>query len=369
MALRKVTAYPWQSLDRITRRSVQASTAVSRRVERAVNLAALADTFGSLLGTETQIVVRRISAAEGRPTSLGTTLAFELSDGSTRLDLSFEPELATLVLSRLLGKAPLLSSPSAALDPALRGALAAVVIEACRRTRAELVLRVAEPRSLPPGPEQQAQAALVEATLLVDGQPFPVRAWAQIGSAPTQGLKPPNLAALGELSISVPLVVGAALALRSELAALARGDAWLAGSGFWIDRSGAGRGALLGGRGELGVAVDLASDGRIVVRDDRVALSFDPERMMADSDTTTGQLAEVVLDQPVVVRVELGAVTLTAREWSALRAGDVIETGRRVAEPALLRIAGRAVARGELVNVEGELGVRILEILAPASDE
>ena len=268
----------------------------------------------------------------------------------------------------MLGRAPLLSAASAALDPALRGALAAVVIEACRRSRAEIVLRVAEQRSLAQAPEQHAEAALVEATLLVDGQPFPVRAWAQIGHAPTQEFPPPALAALGDLPISVPVVVGAAQALRSELASLSRGDAWVAGSGFWIDRSGTGRGALIGGRGELGVAVDLASDGRIVVRGDRVGISSDPNGAMADSDQTTGQLADVVLDQPIVVRVELGAVTLTAREWAALRAGDVIETGRRVAEPVTLRVAGREVARGELVNVEGELGVRILEILEPTGD-
>jgi type III secretion system YscQ/HrcQ family protein len=368
MALKQVTAYPWQALDRVTRRSIRAGAAVRRRVERGVNFGAFAAALGSVVGSDTEIVVRRVSAAEGRPTSLGTTLAFELGDGSALVDLSFEPELATLILSRVLGRAPPLSAPAAALDPALRGALAAVLIEACRRTRAENAVRVAEQRGLALAPELQADAALVEATLVIDGQPFPVRAWAQIAHAPTQDFRPPHLSTLGELPVSVPLVAGAALAARAELQSLRRGDAWLPGAGWWIDRSGAGRAALLGARGELGVAVDLASDGRIVVRGDRVALSFDPNGAMADSDQTTGQFAEVVLDQPIVVRVELGCVVLTAREWAALRAGDVIETGRRVAEPVALRVAGREVARGELVNVEGELGVRILEILEGASD-
>jgi flagellar motor switch/type III secretory pathway protein FliN len=369
MALRKaVTAYPWQSLDRVTRRSVRSGAAVRRRVERAVNFGALASALGAVAGSEIEIVVRRISAAEGRPVSLGTTLAFELGDGSTVLDLSFEPELATLLLSRVLGRAPPLSATTTALDPALRGALAAVLIEACRRTRAEIVLRVAEQRNATLAPEQHADAALVEATLLIDGQPFPLRAWAQIAHDPTRDSPAPGLGALGELTISLPLVIGAALATRSELGSLERGDAWLAGPGWWIDGSGAGRGALMASPGELGVAVDLASDGRIVVRGDRVALSSDPNGAMADSDPTTIELADVVLDQPIVVRVELGAVTLTAREWAALRAGDVIETGRRVAEPVTLRVAGREVARGELVNVEGELGVRILQVLTGARD-
>jgi flagellar motor switch protein FliM len=70
---------------------------------------------------------------------------------------------------------------------------------------------------------------------------------------------------------------------------------------------------------------------------------------------------EAILEAPVVVRVELGSVTMTAREWSLLGTGDVIAVGRRVSEPVILRIAGMEVARGELVDIEGELGVRIRE--------
>jgi flagellar motor switch protein FliM len=44
----------------------------------------------------------------------------------------------------------------------------------------------------------------------------------------------------------------------------------------------------------------------------------------------------------------------------------VIETGRRIAEPVTLRVAGQVVARGELVDVEGELGVRIRELFGRA---
>jgi flagellar motor switch/type III secretory pathway protein FliN len=68
-----------------------------------------------------------------------------------------------------------------------------------------------------------------------------------------------------------------------------------------------------------------------------------------------------VLDAPLVVRVEVGAVTLTASEWAALGPGDVVALGRRVHEPIVLRVAGAEVARGELVDIEGELGVRIRE--------
>jgi flagellar motor switch/type III secretory pathway protein FliN len=55
----------------------------------------------------------------------------------------------------------------------------------------------------------------------------------------------------------------------------------------------------------------------------------------------------------------VGSVTLTAREWAALSPGDVVETGLRIAGPVVLRVAGQEVGRGELVSVDGELGVRI----------
>ena len=63
-----------------------------------------------------------------------------------------------------------------------------------------------------------------------------------------------------------------------------------------------------------------------------------------------------------MVRVELGAVSMSAREWAQLGAGDVIETAQRIAEPVVLRVAGREVGRGELVNVDGQVGVRIQKL-------
>jgi type III secretion protein Q len=79
--------------------------------------------------------------------------------------------------------------------------------------------------------------------------------------------------------------------------------------------------------------------------------------------TTDGEtLTDVLLETPVVVRVELGAVSMTAREWAELGPGDVIETAQRIAEPVVLRVAGREVGRGELVNVDGHVGVRIQKL-------
>ena len=69
---------------------------------------------------------------------------------------------------------------------------------------------------------------------------------------------------------------------------------------------------------------------------------------------------DVLADVPLVVRVELGAAELSASAWADTRPGDVIALGRGIGEPVVLRVSGTEVARGELVVIEGELGVRVL---------
>jgi flagellar motor switch/type III secretory pathway protein FliN len=85
------------------------------------------------------------------------------------------------------------------------------------------------------------------------------------------------------------------------------------------------------------------------------------EMTEAERDNT---VLDAVGDVPVVVRVEIGEARMAARDWASLGRGDVITVGRRVGELVLLRVGGVPVARGELVNVDGEVGVRIAERLA-----
>ena len=67
-------------------------------------------------------------------------------------------------------------------------------------------------------------------------------------------------------------------------------------------------------------------------------------------------------DVPVTLVVELGRVNLTLRRLADLKPGDVIELGRHSREPVELPSGGRLVARGELVQIDTELGVRITQV-------
>jgi flagellar motor switch/type III secretory pathway protein FliN len=53
---------------------------------------------------------------------------------------------------------------------------------------------------------------------------------------------------------------------------------------------------------------------------------------------------------------------MSAAEWAALRPGDVVQSGRRIDHAVILRTGGREIARGELVDIEGEIGVRITQV-------
>jgi type III secretion system YscQ/HrcQ family protein len=68
-------------------------------------------------------------------------------------------------------------------------------------------------------------------------------------------------------------------------------------------------------------------------------------------------------DAPLELSVELARFSLTLGELQRTQPGDVLITGRRIGEAVTLRVAGRAIAQGELVDVEGEIGVRITQFL------
>jgi flagellar motor switch/type III secretory pathway protein FliN len=61
--------------------------------------------------------------------------------------------------------------------------------------------------------------------------------------------------------------------------------------------------------------------------------------------------------------VELARIPVTAEQVVALKVGQVVDLNRVPGEPVELSVNGKVVARGELVEVEGHLGVRILSLL------
>jgi flagellar motor switch protein FliM len=72
--------------------------------------------------------------------------------------------------------------------------------------------------------------------------------------------------------------------------------------------------------------------------------------------------ADLMNDIPLQIAVELGRVGTTAEEVVALKVGHVFDLNRVAGEPLDLSVNGKVVARGELVEIDGNLGVRILSL-------
>jgi flagellar motor switch/type III secretory pathway protein FliN len=351
----RATPYPWNSLESVSRVATQRAAQARRQVQAMLDPCRLGAALGELLESEVSIIVQRVTCTTPRRRPL-TELAFELADSGACCLLSIEPEFAASALARVLRR-PITLTQQGAVDDSLSGALHALLFELARRCGARSALQLLGPSEA----KARAREVFIEATVLVDGTAYPVLAALKL--AELQKLGEPTLQELGELPIAIPLVVGWSLAERTSLADFLPGNAWFPGPGLWLDQAGGGAVALAAPAQDRGRAATLSEDGKIVLREGSVQLSPDAGELMSEPDKPEASLTDAVLDSPVVVRIEVGAVSMTAREWAELAPGDVIDSGRRIAEPVVLRVAGREVARGELVNLEGELGVRIRELI------
>jgi flagellar motor switch protein FliN/FliY len=88
--------------------------------------------------------------------------------------------------------------------------------------------------------------------------------------------------------------------------------------------------------------------------------------MVANSSPEASSNFDLLFDVHLDAAIRFGERQMMLREILSLGAGSVIELDRQVNEPAELLVAGRVVARGEVVVVNGNFGLRITD-LASAS--
>jgi flagellar motor switch protein FliN/FliY len=76
-----------------------------------------------------------------------------------------------------------------------------------------------------------------------------------------------------------------------------------------------------------------------------------------------GRGLEMLHGVDMEVTVELGRTRMTVRELLALSPGAVLELDRAAGSPADLLVNGRLIARGEVVVVDEDFGLRVTEIV------
>jgi flagellar motor switch protein FliN/FliY len=69
---------------------------------------------------------------------------------------------------------------------------------------------------------------------------------------------------------------------------------------------------------------------------------------------------------PVELAVEIGRTRMTIGETLALGPGSIVSLNRLAGEPVDLLVNGRPIARGEVVVVDEEFGLRVTEIVSAA---
>jgi flagellar motor switch/type III secretory pathway protein FliN len=353
-------AFPWSRVPRVTRAAIEARHELFARLLGALDPTRIAGALSHLLGEPLEITRapllerRRGEVAAASPES---SVALEFPEHALRLTLQPEADLVRACVARLLEQEFELGWADTGIDAALRGAFAALALEAMRRAARREAPELTEPSEL-----QSPWLLHGGVSLRLAGKPYRLELWVEaLEIAPRARAAPAlvGLARLGGVRIEVPWVAAVSSIQLDALRGLQVGDVWLPGSrAWWAPDAPLSAGLLVPARSERGLPV-VVSGGRIVLGADAVLVHEELESSMSQEES---ELERIVGETPLVVRLELGVLELSAAEWAALRPGDVVQSGRRIDDLVVLRAAGREIARGELVDIEGELGVRVLQV-------
>jgi flagellar motor switch/type III secretory pathway protein FliN len=181
---------------------------------------------------------------------------------------------------------------------------------------------------------------------------------------------------------NVSLLVGETEVDPANLAGLEPGDVVLvervfgewgpgAARGTLRARVGAGDNVLVSGAASLGDGAEGSEDTalRLLVeevsgREARGAEAGGRLRMEDENELgeESGAGAGLLDNLLLTVRVELPARRISLEELTRLRAGQILELDCRATDPVELVADGRRVATGELVDIDGRLGVRVTRL-------
>ena len=370
-----VRPFPWRALPRTTRREAAIARfvrAIERDGRHHPRVGAWIAQLEATVGAPVTFRLRSVGAVqrEGMLSSDRSALAVVLESdaGSPTAFVEAEGPLAAVLVSKALGRPvnalriDLFATP----PPEVCGAFAALIGAALRKGSPDaplpFLIAAAGPSKALLSRRGLPGETIVSVTVLVDGEAYLMRIGFDDHAMNAMDPEPPAdaaaIARLGDVRLDLPVIGWACATSVRAIAALAPGVVWIP-EGVALRALGrgiAGDVVLAAPRSERGVRANLGADGRLVLVGEVEDLSMSDEQRA---------LIENVGDVPVVVRIELGATEMRAQEWARLRPGDVVATGRPIGSAVTLRAGGHAIARGELVEIEGEIGVRILPPEAP----
>jgi flagellar motor switch protein FliN len=82
------------------------------------------------------------------------------------------------------------------------------------------------------------------------------------------------------------------------------------------------------------------------------------------ADLASAAALERLHDVPVELAVEIGRTRMTIGETLGLGPGSIITLNRLAGEPVDLLVNGKPIARGEVVVIDEEFGLRVTEVVS-----
>jgi type III secretion protein Q len=332
----------------------------------------ISESLSRLLGWPVHLNVRLrddVRPVHAPVSSLGVVATFELAHGE-RMELELDRSFASGLLRRLAaGEGELL--PASRLTPVEEAALGYLLLVSLAATRGHGIERALSPRLL--SLDGDARSALAH----IGGQRLILEARVEAG--PLKGLVrllvPPSalqrVLDVAPLSPSGPIPdsllaaevalsprLGRCLVSSSELQTLRPGDVVCFDDARWDGDALAGDARWVCSTFELAGA--LVPEGFVFHRASSCASLEVTD--VSRSDAAPPGLAPAAL--PIELEVELARIRIPIAELAQLEPGRLVRLRVGTHEPVLLKVGARAVARAELIDVEGELGARVLSLLA-----
>ncbi len=318
--------FPFERLRRITRRDAALTTLLARWIP----FRALGARSARLAGGPVTVALQGFHRTSTRASIDPHAAIAEVRIGGIGFVLAGSSRAVRVLAQRLLGGPPELDAPRP-LSPAEHAIWALALATAI------------EDQGLPAevwpladlDPDLARDATQIELAVTLEGAALTV-----IALCPRDlELRVPPPRPPPAWTFDAPLVLGSCAVPRNSLSRLAVRDViTLGGTG------GGGDLALWFGEGTIGLA---AAAGAVEAK---VATGY-VSRDMALPDEAHVELS-----------VQLGTTRLTLRDLGELAPGAIIALGRPLAGPYEVRAAGRLIGHGELVDVDGEVGVRIVSL-------
>ena len=88
--------------------------------------------------------------------------------------------------------------------------------------------------------------------------------------------------------------------------------------------------------------------------------NFDPAAVMQQKENI-----DIIMDVQLEVTVELGRTTKKIKDILEFVPGTIIELDKLAGEPIDILVNGKFVAKGEVVVIDENFGIRITDIISP----